>query len=218
MELRNVSGIDFDKDKHEEAVFALRHTIKTPLNFRQKIIEEHCGNLIDKAKNVLEIGCGCGRNAQFFSNKEYNTEHIKYYGIDTSETSLKYFYNNSYYKLSKDLYYTTKELDETILSIKYDLIFTCYTLQHIGINKDVGAYTSIELTEKLLKNLKTNGYWISYEHRIGQNRWNPKEWLEACFHASEYEVKYHDSVFLDGCDKPKHVLMIVKKNKKRTSK
>jgi len=180
-------NFDLDSDKgipyqtlykdFEDAIHSIRHPTFTPIDFKQKKLTKFYGDLIDRSKNVLEIGCGCGRNAQFFGKEEYNTKHIKYFGFDISKEALNLFYNNKYWKNSKETHYTSQEIDHEILKNKYDLIFSSYVFQHIGIGAPEGIHDSLSITSTIFPKLNKNGYIILFEQITGQNNWNLESYL-----------------------------------------
>jgi len=212
--LVNVSGIDFEENENgpEESVFFLRHGTYTPIDFRQPLITRHYDNLIDKAEKVLEVGCGTGRNAQYFLNQ---TNHIKYYGVDASPLSLKCFENNTHWDFSdkKDRYYISNQIDETILSQEYDLIFSSYVLQHIGFASDNTKHDCLSITRVLVPHLKVGGYWLSYEtSSSGQMGWESNPWRTRTLeYMPNLKVCCVESCQLAGCGPPPHELNIFQK-------
>ena len=214
MQIKNISGIDYEKNSDDENFSKrIRHTYNEPTNFRQKILVDLYGNLIDKASNVLEIGCGWGRNAQYFINEK----HINYYSFDPSPTSLMYFKRLN---LSSDRFYISHDLDNKITSNKYDLIFSTFVLQHVGFLPgntlvDDNTLDSESLTQTLLQNLKVGGFWVSYESRCGQMGWNPDVWLKRIFENNDnYKILNRDESPLDGSDEKRealHRLLVIQK-------
>ena len=70
MKIENVSGIPFDEEQGEEKVKWLRHPGRRPTNFAQNELTKHYKDLMSQEIKVLEVGCGWGRNAQFFILKK----------------------------------------------------------------------------------------------------------------------------------------------------
>ncbi|MBP4137823.1 MULTISPECIES: methyltransferase domain-containing protein [Flavobacterium] len=97
-------------------------------------------------KNVLDIGCGQG-----FVTKDLPGEKV--YGVDISETAIKYAQNNN-----KNVIYSTGSIFEIdkLFDIKFDLIIITGVLypQYIG-NSSSLIYLLID------KILKSNGILIS---------------------------------------------------------
>jgi len=221
MKLQNIGHVDFENEKYDKrgerdplankhtpnVIWYMRCRYPTPTNFRQEILTKHYGDdFIDKSKKVLEIGFGCGRNAQFFINE---TEHIKYYGIDISEVGLKYFMKQDF---PEERYYISLDVDDTILSQEYDLIFSTFTLQHIGFKKDKEVYDCVSLTKKLFPLLKLGGYWISYEGHGGDNGWTPKTWYCQSFNEDEVKLWFKQTCSLEGSsNRTDHELYIIEK-------
>ncbi|MDO8659932.1 MAG: class I SAM-dependent methyltransferase [Candidatus Parcubacteria bacterium] len=212
--LCNLSGISFECELPDENwIFNLRHGSRTPVDFRQDILVEVYGDLIDRTEKVLEIGCGCGRNAQFFLNE---TDHIKYYGFDSSELSLKCFKKNSFWDFTnkKDRFYVSNNIDEIIFGQKYDLIFSTYVLQHIGFSTDLSVWDAFYITKELWNNLNIGGYFMIYELCQGQNCWDPIRWKREIFeelYKEKARVVCHKDTNLKGCEDSPHSLIVVEK-------
>ena len=204
--IKNISGIDFEEKPNDEVfVKQLRHGSYGPTVFDQQLLTSYYKDLLNKDQvNVLEIGCGWGRNAQWFKDKI----NINYYGFDTSQTSLRYFND---LQLPKERFYTSLDIDQVILSQKYDLIFSTFVLQHIGFyGGDILDVNGI--TKSLIPLLNFCGFWFSYELGGGQNSWNVGVWIENCFNNDQYKVKRLDNSKLEGSDKyGLHHLIIVEK-------
>lgn len=224
MKLKNIGKIDYEIghrrrtgenntiNKHTpDNIWALRCPFPTPTDFRQKLLTDIYGEeFIDKSKKVLEIGFGCGRNAQFFMNE---TNNIDYYGFDISAVGFKHFNAQGF---PKDRYYISLDIDEKILSQKYDLIFSTFVFHHIGFNSDESVYDANRITQKLLPTLKNGGYWVSYEGRTGDNGWRCPPWYETCFsHNKQMELMYDKPAILLGSSiAAGHELYILRKNEK----
>lgn len=99
-----------------------------------------------------------GRNAQFFANKK----NIKYYSFDPSNTSLKYFNNLN---LDKENFYVSNSIDDTIKEQKYDLIFSCYVLQHVGFldKKENEQFDTKAIMNEIIPLLNERGYMFFFE-------------------------------------------------------
>jgi len=226
MKLKNLGRIDYDNENYEpnryggdkcimnkytpDKVWTLRSPNPGPTDFRQKILVDNYGDdFIDKVEKVLEIGCGCGRNAQFFINE---TEHIKYYGFDTSFVGLEYLKKQGF---DEDRYYVSTDIDDVILSQKYDLIFNTYVFHHIGFVPEDNKkeyYDSISITKKLFPLLKVGGYWVSHEGFSGDNGWNNKRWFSESFNENSIELKkLVPNAGLEGGPDKHHDLYIIKK-------
>lgn len=222
MKLKNIGNIDFDNEAIERPtekgstlnkytpnnVWHLRSDIiATPVDFRQEVLNNLWGsNFIDRCEKVLEIGFGCGRNAQFFMNE---TQHVKYYGFDTSTVGLKYFLAQQF---PEDRHYVSCDIDEEILSQKYDLIFSTYVLQHIGFSNNLEIYDSNRMTQILWALLKDGGYWMSHEGRTGDNGWNCDKWLNDNFKNINTNILFRYPYELKGSSSGMaHSLYIIKK-------
>lgn len=202
MKVENVSGIDFERKPDEEMyVKQLRCPVLTPFNFNHSQIKENLGDLLERQScKVLEIGCGWGRNAQFFKDKE----NVNYFGFDPSETSRRYFEKLG---LPKERFYLSHEIDETILNKKYDLIYSVYVLQHIGWPTD-GRNTATSVIEALIPCLKKNSMMLFYELDSGQHGWSASGFMDV-MKGKGFNVVRHERLPIDEGNDP-HDLMIVK--------
>lgn len=209
MKLENISGIDFEKEDYE-SFKRICHAYDTPTNFRQKILTDYYGDLIDKASNVLEIGCGWGRNAQFFRKEN----HINYFAFDASSAALKFF---DLLKLPKNRFFVSQTINKKILEREYDLIYSTLVLQHIGFKTSNDQIDSEDIANMLLPSLKVGGFWVSYELNVGQNNWNPDLWLYKVFENNDkYRILNRCMSPLEGSDedgKSLHNLIIVQRVK-----
>lgn len=206
--LANISGIDFEKAGTDDEVMRLRSTSQTPINFEQKYLTNFYGDLIEQSDRVLEIGCGCGRNAQYFANKP----HIQYFGFDPSPKSLELFWINKFWTINRKDFYVSLTMDEKILSQKYDLIFSSYVFQHIGfLSENAEKHDSISIAQTLWPTLKPGGIWLSYELAMGQNGWNPHLWCKRVFDKKNAKKLHIGPAILKGNKGPPHDLILFRK-------
>ncbi len=209
--LVNISGIPFETGNPKFNTCDIRNLSKTPTDFGQEKLTNLYGDVIKNAKKVLEIGCGAGRNAQYFLNTD-----IQYFGFDPSPTAMDLFRNNRYWGIeNQEQFYISLEIDETILSQEYDMIFSTYVLQHVGFSTDEDVYDSVSITKALFPTLKSGGIWLAYELYQGQNDWSPKRWKQESFEADEVKVLYHEPASLEGCEPTIHDLIVIKKEGKQ---
>jgi hypothetical protein len=176
---------------------------------------------------VCEVGPGWGRNAPFWGNSKYNTENIKFFGFDASPTSVAYFKNNSVFKFNPEKQYISNEIDETILSQKYDFIYSTVVLNHIGFYKNErneyhealgeDIHDSISIFQYLWPTLKVGGKILIWEciAGSGQNDWDPQKWLAEAFDQNKIKVLKNEFNILkcvDGTDlNGRHQNIIIEK-------
>jgi cyclopropane fatty-acyl-phospholipid synthase-like methyltransferase len=209
MKLANVSGIDFEAkvgswaSEQDEVIKFLRCPNPNPLNFNQKLIKDIIGDLLDKPNiKILEIGCGWGRNAQFFKDMQ----NVNYFAFDTSPTSLELFRKQGF---SEDRFYTSLDIDDTILSQEYDLIFSTYVLQHIGYPDSTAGMNANEILDKVCPTLKSDGCMFFHELWQGQNNWQPFRLIQH-LNTKDFNASTLGSVKLDGGDGDAHDLICVR--------
>ena len=60
-QIKNISGIDFERDVDLEETLNLRMNKRTPTDFNQPLLSQYWGeDFFDEKRSVLEIGCGVG--------------------------------------------------------------------------------------------------------------------------------------------------------------
>lgn len=78
----------------------------------------------DNAKEILDIGCGCGDNARILANKGFNVDCITI--SREEETIAKKFCNKVYIKNLEE------GLPQEILNNKYDIVICSHVIEHIA--------------------------------------------------------------------------------------
>lgn len=204
MKLENVSGIPFDECDSDENMKKLRHMYETPLDFRQKILTDLYGDLLEKKSlKILEIGFGWGRNAQFFRDME----NVKFFGFDPSTTGMEYFKKMGF---PEDRFYVSLNIDKKILSQKYDLIFSTYVLQHVGFGTPDDVHDSASIFATVSKLLKKKGLMFFHELHTGQMSWSRDRFKQLIVDHG-FELDFSPRVTLLGGDPHPHDLFLVKK-------
>lgn len=94
----------------------------TPLNF----IENPFRDEVMQAQNILEVGCGVGRNLPWI------IEHTKakFYGVDPNPSMINYF--KELYKDKPSDRYEIHSSFESLPKIKFDVVLFTFVLQHIS--------------------------------------------------------------------------------------
>lgn len=124
---------------------------------------------IRAAKNVLEIGCGVGRNLPIIM--EETTAH--YYGVDPNDDMTKYFWDIQPDKW-KDRVTLCKTFEELPPEIKFDFVMVTFVFQHIGFRPPFGQMNVADITLQAMKYTTNGTVWFVLEHEreeIWQQRW-----------------------------------------------
>ena len=124
---------------------------------------------VANAKNILEIGCGVGRNVSYLME---NTS-ARYTGIDPNkEGMLKHFWDivpETY----RDRVKITDSFDD-VEGEKFDLVVCTFVLQHIGYRPDSETMNIDDITQKVMAHTSKGTVWFLLEHNFEedwQGRW-----------------------------------------------
>lgn len=160
-----VAGKDFT-DSHEAMgyTYTTRDGRLTPTN---PVHEDNpYSDRFLNAKFVLDIGCGVGRNLQWWME---NTDAI-YLGLDPNESMIQYFWdwNDPKYKDRVVLAKSFEELSE--YAGKVDAVMCTFVYQHIGYRPQGNAMNITDITQAAIKLGHQSTAWFLYEHD-GEERW-----------------------------------------------
>jgi cyclopropane fatty-acyl-phospholipid synthase-like methyltransferase len=128
--------------------------------------------------------------------------NVTYCGFDASPTSIEYFAKEQF---PSDRFYASLEIDKTILSKKYDLIFSAYVLQHVGY--PASGNTANDLVAAVLPCLKDDGVMFFHELHQGQNSWSPQAFV-AWLNTQGLIATDKGPVTLNGGDNDAHNLIV----------
>lgn len=124
---------------------------------------------VQKAKSVLDLGCGIGRNLEWIM---LNTD-AHYYGLDPNKSMLLHFWNIQDSKWADRV--TLVSSFDQLPDIKLDIVVCTFVFQHIGYRTSDEQMNVTDITLEALKHCHDETVWIMYEHD-----WEEK-WLERWF-------------------------------------
>lgn len=171
----------------------------TPLIF----LDNPFNNEVSAAKNILDIGCGVGRNL------EWVMTHTKanYVGLEPNPSMRKYFWDIQDKKW-KDRVRLCADFTEFDPTVKFDVVECTFVFQHIGDMAPPDVMNAVDITKKIFEYCNPGCVWILYEHDLEQHwiEW----WQKECgIEFSVYKGQY------DGIEelthRGNHHLMIFKK-------
>jgi SAM-dependent methyltransferase len=128
------------------------------------------------SKNVLEIGCGIGRNLPFVMEKT----NAHYYGVDPAEPMLKYFWDIQDKKWQSRVT-LCKSFDELPIDIKMDFVIVTFVFQHIGYRPKPPSMNVTDITKEAMKHTHNNTVWFILEHQT-EEVWLGR-WMNECYIA-----------------------------------
>ena len=134
------------------------------------------------SKNVLEIGCGVGRNLSMIM--EHTDAH--YWGVDPNLKMTQYFWEvqDPKWKSRVTIVSDFKELP-TDLSI--DTVIVTFVFQHIGFRPPYGQMHVVDITKAAMQYTHNDTVWFVYEHER-EERWQER-WLSELNIVPEYYFK-----------------------------
>ena len=128
------------------------------------------------AKNLLEIGCGVGRNLPWICENTKAT----YYGIDPNQVMLDSFWiiTDDKYKDRTVLMLDFSELPDGIV---FDVVVSVFVFQYLGYRAPDGAMNITDITQKIMQYTRKGTIWFLLEHEREEswlNRWFDENGIE----------------------------------------
>jgi cyclopropane fatty-acyl-phospholipid synthase-like methyltransferase len=126
------------------------------------------------AKNVLEIGCGVGRNLPYIMEKT----NAHYWGIDPNKEMLQYFWDVSDHKY-KDRVTLVHDWSELPAELRFDFVLSTFVFQHIAFMAPEGVMNVSDITRQAMKFTRPGTVWFVLEHEREQAGWQER-WMKEC--------------------------------------
>lgn len=123
------------------------------------------------SKNILDVGCGIGRNLKWIME---NTE-AHYHGLDPNESMLNFFWQVQDNKW-KDRVSLYKDFS-TFPNIKFDTVVVTFVFQHIGYRTAEHQMNIDDITREIRKYTHSGTVWFIFEHSGEETDWISR-WLE----------------------------------------
>jgi len=165
-------------------------------------------NEIFWAKNILEIGCGCGRNLPWVME----ATEADYWGVDPN-----YSMTNNFWELNNKSRYgnRTHIYNDFVLlpdDIKFDVVFVVFVFQHLGFRAPEGVMNVVDITREAMKHTRDGTIWWVFEHEREEPGWVDR-WIDELSIDPEYHRKDVDEFeYLNHRARP-HTLVIFKEKK-----
>ena len=153
--------------------------VPTPLIFP----DNPHNDLVLKSKNVLDFGCGIGRNLLWIMN---DTE-AHYWGIDTSPEMRQYFWDIQHPRYQPRV--TLLPNFEGMGDVKLDVVVVTFVFQHIGYRPEPPAMNITDITQEINKYCHDDTVWILYEHDWEEpwiERWMMENGIVFDFYKRDY--------------------------------
>jgi bifunctional enzyme CysN/CysC len=131
-------SVDKGRDNHWKSYYSKSHAPEFPSPFAIAVEEE-----IDSNQSILEIGCGNGRDAFYFSSKGHNVT-----AIDRSKTAIKTCEAVQTEDLIRFISGTIEECEDKINN-SFDIIYSRFVIHAMPLEEEINLLNS---SFNLLKN------------------------------------------------------------------
>ena len=128
---------------------------------------------IRAAKNVLEIGCGVGRNLPIIMEET----NAHYWSVDPNAPMLSHFWNVQDSKY-KDRVTLCKDFSELPTDLVFDFVLVTFVFQHIGFRPAYKQMNVVDITEAAMEHTRNGTVWFVLEHER-EEVWQAR-WMQAC--------------------------------------
>ena len=129
---------------------------KSTVNIDFTTMQEHFLTKLKKGSNILDFGCGSGRDTKYFLEQGYNVE-----AIDGSAELCKLASEYTGIKVRNIFFQNLSEVD------KYDGIWACSSILHLPVRE------LLEVMRKMMIALKKNGVtYTSFKYGIFEGERN----------------------------------------------
>jgi SAM-dependent methyltransferase len=166
-----------------------------PLSFDANPHSDECL----KAKKVLDLGCGIGRNLKWIME---NTE-AHYYGMEPNKSMSQFFWdwNDEKYKDRVTIVSSWEELS----GIEFDVMLSTFVLMHITYNVPTDVWNVSDIVDEMKKHANKETIWVMFEHDNEYGGWQEKMFAECGItpevhirHFKEIESQTHRDEFGGG--------------------
>lgn len=151
---------------------------------RLDMVENPFVNEVKAAKNILEIGCGVGRNLPWIYE---NTDAI-YWGVDPNPVMLDSFWKITDKKYDDRTILMT-DLCDIPIATTFDVVLSVFVFQHLGYRAPEGVMNVTDITQEIMKNTRSGTVWIVYEHE-GEELWQARWFSENRIQPDVYIRNY----------------------------
>jgi len=141
----------------------------TPLMFPDNPFNDN----IEVAKNILDLGCGVGRNLEWIMT------HTKanYIGLEPNPSMRRFFWEKQDTKW-KDRVKLCADFSELDPNVKFDAVVCTFVFQHIGSRVHPEVMNIADITKKVFEYSHPDCVWIMYEHE--KEEYWISSWLKEC--------------------------------------
>lgn len=135
----------------------------TPICIPENPFLEECKH----ARNVLEIGCGVGRNLHSVMTET----NANYYGIDPNENMTRWFWEHGDNSKWRDRAVIGNSFDVLPKDLRVDLVLSIFVLQHIGFRPDSSTMDVYDIGMKIKEYTVDGCIWYMLEHNHEERDW-----------------------------------------------
>ncbi len=139
------------------------------------------------AQNILEIGCGCGRNMPWVME----ATEADYHGIDPNKSMMSYFWELNDEKRYGDRVHLYNDWNEIQEGTIFDVVFVVFVFQHLGFRAPEDGMNVVDITREAMKFTRDGTVWWVFEHELEEpgwvDRWINELGIEPEFHRKDVD-------------------------------
>ena len=136
------------------------------------------------AKNILEIGCGVGRNLPWV----YENTQAHYWGVDPNPVMLREFWNVTDTKYA-DRATIVADFSELPRDLVVDVVEVVFVFQHLGYRNPQEGMNVTEITREAMKFTRPGTIWWILEHER-EERWMGRWFEDIGIEPDAFEFNY----------------------------
>lgn len=153
----------------------------TPLAFEGNPFNDE----IRAAKNILDFGCGVGRNLPWIYE---NTDAI-YYGLDPNPVMLENFWKVTDQKYTK-MAFLLKSFEDIPKDMVFDVVVSTFVMQHLGYRAPEGVMDVSDITQEIMKHTRKGTIWFLHEHETEEPGWLDRWFTENDITPDFFELNW----------------------------
>lgn len=170
-------------------------------NFARDIIEKN------SIKNMLELGCGQGRDSVFFAKLGCNIV-----AVDISENAIKFVEKTKYDENLKNLQLVVSDIQKSLnfQNLKFDMVYSNLSLQFFDLSKLSNIFSNIfDVMSSdsffLFSTKKTGDKYYNFGNKISDSAFEYKGITRFFFTKSELETLLEKNFTIISFEEDKHV-------------
>jgi cyclopropane fatty-acyl-phospholipid synthase-like methyltransferase len=155
----------------------------TPLAFEGNPFNDE----IRAAKNILDFGCGIGRNLPWIFE---NTDAI-YYGLDPNPVMLENFWKvQDPEQINVQGVFLLKSFEDIPKNMVFDVVVSTFVFQHLGYRATEGVMDVNDMTQEIMKHTRPGTIWFLHEHEAEEQGWLDRWFTDNGIEPDFFELNW----------------------------